>query len=97
MKKLLRFVLPAIGAFVLGVFPGMNWLRQYAATSPAMLSAADEIFLIIAFSCSGALSGIVGFRVLSWTKPIGTDVALLFVYTVVFGLIGFSYYLRLVV
>ena len=94
---LLQFTLPAIGAFLLGVFPGMNWLERYAATSPVMLGAGEQILLILALASSGSLAGVVVCRLISWTKPNRTDAAIVTTYTLVFGFIGFMYLLRLVV
>jgi hypothetical protein len=97
MKDILRFTLPAIGAFLLGVFPGMNWLERFAATSPVMLGAGEQIFLILFLASSGSLAGIVVFRLVSRTKPIGTDAAITVTYALAFGFLGFMYLLRLVV
>ncbi len=93
----LRFTLPAIGAFFLGVFPGMNWLERFAATSPIWLGAGVQILLILLLASSGSLAGIVFFRLISWTKPVKTDAAILMAYSFVFGFMGFVYLLSLVV
>ena len=93
----LRFTLPAIGAFLLGVFPGMNWLERFAATSPRMLGSGEQIFLIVLLACSGSLAGVALFRLISWTKPDDTDALIIIAYTLVFGFIGFNYLLTLVV
>src|SRR5438105_1423992 len=97
MMNAWRFLVPGIGAFLLGVFPGMNWLERCAATSPQMLGAAEQILIILLLASSGALGGILVFRLGSWTRPIGTDAAIIVAYTLVFGFIGFLYLLQLVV
>jgi hypothetical protein len=97
MKDTLRFTLPAIGAFLLGVFPGMNWLERFAATSPVMPGAGEQIFLILILASSGSLAGVAVFRLIYRTKPIGTDAAITVTYALVFGFIGFMYLLTLVV
>lgn len=93
----LRFTLPAIGAFLLGVFPGMNWLERFAATSPIWLGSGVQILLILLLASSGSLAGIVFFRLISWTKPVKKDAAIVLAYSLVFGFMGFIYLLTLVV
>jgi hypothetical protein len=97
MKAALRFGLPAVGAFLLGVFPGMNWLKRYGETSPVMLGGGEVICLILLLATSGSSFGILLFRLVSWTKPTATDAAIFLAYGLLFGLIGFSYLCILVV
>src|SRR5262249_588472 len=97
MKATLRFGLPAVGAFLLGVFPGMNWLECYAATSPVFLGSGTQICLILLLATTGASSGVLLFRVVSWTTPTSTDVAIILPYGLLFGFFGFLYLLTLVV
>lgn len=97
MKDALRFAFPGIGAFLLGVFPGMNWLERYAATSPRMLGVGEQIFIILFLASSGSILGIAAFRFATSTTPVSTDAAIVVAYTLVFGFIGFLYLLILVV
>jgi len=93
----LRLTLPAIGAFLLGVFPGMNWLESFAATSPIWLGSRVQILLILLLASAGSLAGIAFFRLISWTKPVKTDAAIIMGYSLIFGFMGFIYLLSLVV
>jgi hypothetical protein len=93
----LRFTLPAIGAFLLGVFPGMNWLERFMATSRIWFGHGAVILLILLLASSGSLAGIALFRLISWTKPVNMDAAIIIAYSLVFGFIGFNYLLMLVV
>ena len=97
MKDTLRFGLPAVGAFFLGVFPGMNWLERFAATSPVFLGSGTQICLIFLLGTTGASAGILLFRVGSWTATTATDAVIVLAYGLMFGVIGFLYLLTLVV
>ena len=97
MKDAMRFTIPAVGAFLLGVFPGMNWLERFAATSQVFLGGGTQICLILLLATTGAAAGILLFRLVSRTGPTGTDAALILAYGLLFGFVGFLYLLTLVV
>ena len=97
MKDALRFGLPAVGAFLLGVFPGMNWFERFAATSPVFLGSGTQLCLILLLATTGSSSGVLLFRLVSRTKPTATDAAIILPYGLMFGFIGFLYLLTLVV
>ena len=82
---------------MLGVFPGMNWLKRFAAMSPMWLGSGEQILLILLLASSGSLAGIACFRLISWTKPVSTDAAIIIGYSLVFGFMGFIYLLSLVI
>jgi hypothetical protein len=96
-KHVVRLLMPAVGSFLLGVFPGMNWLERFAATSPVFLGSGTQVCLILLLASSGALAGILLFRLVTWTEPIRTDAAIIVTYALVFGFVGFLYLLTLVV
>ena len=85
----LRFLLPATGAFLLGVYPGMYFLRRFIATRPHWTSVSEGVFLIILFGFTGAGLGLALFRLASWTKPVASDAIVVGGLIVAASLMGF--------
>lgn len=97
MKQTLLFACCAVGAFLLGVYPGMVWLNRFAATSPRMLGSFELTILVFLFALAGAFSGAILFRVVSWTAPTWMDVWFAVINGLLFGFWGFIYSLALAV
>jgi hypothetical protein len=86
----LRFGLPAIGAFVFAVFPGM-----YVSSSPGRAVLEEVYVLMLLLASSGAILGTAIFRLASWSRPTRMDAAIIATYTLAFAFIGYWYFIQL--
>lgn len=92
----LRFVLPALGGFLLGVYPGVALVYYIAVTSPISLGIAEIGFIHVLFASIGAFLGVAIVRLIYRTHFAGSDAALIIGNGLVLGLIGFLYLISLV-
>jgi hypothetical protein len=91
-----RIALSAIGAFLVSVYPGVIFVYYIGTKSPLLLEVSDIIGLHLFFAAVGSSCGLGLCRLLSWTKPSVTDLALVLGNGLVFGLVGFAYLVSLV-
>jgi hypothetical protein len=93
---LCRIVFSGVGAFLLGVYPGVIFVYYIGTKSPVWLEVSDIVGLHLFFAVVGSSCGIVLCRVASWSKPSITDLALVVGNGLLFGLVGFAYLVSLV-
>ena len=85
-----RVVLPVIGAFILGVYPGSHWLNDYFKHSRSY-PAANLFMLQLLLPILGSFLGSTIYHLLRWSQPKQFDAALVLIIGIIFFVIGVVY------
>jgi hypothetical protein len=85
-----RLSLAIVGAFLTGVFPGGILVAYLIASWPVHPGIGTFLMLYVLFASVGACSGIVAYRLISWSSPTMTDLYLVFGSGLLFGILGLA-------
>jgi hypothetical protein len=80
---------PALGAFFFGAFPGVLVIYEIARHTRIDIGISGVIGLHVLFACLGSVVGAMLFRAATWTAPRASDIALVFGWGLIMGLVGF--------